>query len=295
MSDERGAPMIREMRALRFSLWLVSALAAAVLLAGCGGTADQLDPLALAAERTANADSARFEMTMEMAGAGQAFAATATGAVDNASQRATMSMDLSGLAQAFGAPAGTGSMSMDMVMDGQVIYMRFPLLTQMLPGGKPWVRLDLVELAKRGDFDLGQLQSFSENDPRRTLDYLRAVSGEIETLGSEKVRGVQTTHYRAVVNLRKYPDLVPDELRESVQEAVDRLIEQVGIGAVPVEVWIDDDQLVRRMAMEFDVAAGTTPVASKVTMEMFDYGVPVSVTAPPAAEVSDLTALLPSP
>jgi hypothetical protein len=49
------------------------------------------------------------------------------------------------------------------------------------------------------------------------------------------------------------------------------------------------------MEMEFDVAAGTTPVASKVTMEMFDYGVPVSVTAPPAAEVSDLTSLLPSP
>jgi hypothetical protein len=281
-------------KALRPS-FLLAALASVALLAGCGGAPEPLDPLALAAETTADAGSARFEMEIEVAAQGQTFAATAAGAVDNATQRLAMSMDLSSLGQAFGAPAGSsaGDLSMDMILDGTVAYMRFPLLTRLVANGKPWLKLDLVELAKRGDFDLGQLQSLSDNDPRRTLDYLRAVAGEIRTVGSETVRGVPTTHYRAAVNLREYPELVPGDQREAVQQAVDRIIAQTGIGAVPVEVWVDDEQRVRRMAIELAAGSGAVPVASKVTMELFDYGVPVVVTAPPEAEVADLAALLP--
>lgn len=282
-------------KALRPFLLLAALACVALLAAGCGGAQEPLDPLALAAERTADAGSARFEMEIEVAAEGRTFAATAAGAVDNAAQRLAMRMDLSSLAQALGTPAGTsaGDLSMDMILDGSVAYMRFPLLTGLIGNGKPWLKLDLVELAKRGDVDLGQLQPLSDNDPRRTLDYLRAVAGEIETLGTETVRGVATTHYRAAVNLRTYPELVPGEQREAVQQAVDRIVAQTGIGAVPVEVWVDGEQRVRRMRIELATGAGAVPVASKVTMELFDYGVPVTVTAPPAAEVADLASLLP--
>jgi hypothetical protein len=284
----------RCVKALRPSL-LLAALVSLALLAGCGGAQEPLDALALAAERTVEAGSARFEMEIEVAAEGQTLAATAAGAVDNAAGRLAMSIDLSSLAQAFGAPAGAsaGDLSMDMILEGTVAYMRFPLLTRLVANGKPWLKLDLVELAKRGDVDLGQLQSLSDNDPRRTLDYLRAVAGEIRTVGRETVRGVATTHYRAAVNLREYPGLVPDGQREAVQQAVDRIVEQTGIGAVPVEVWVDDEQRVRRMAIELATGAGTVPVASKVTMELFDYGVPVTVAVPPESEVADLASLLP--
>jgi hypothetical protein len=283
-------------RLLRLSFPL-AALAAAALLAGCGGAPAELDPLALAAERTVDAGSARFELSLELGVGGRTAEATATGAFDSAGGRATMHMDLGAVGDAFGAPPGAGgdALRLDMVLDGTVAYLRFPLVSAMLPGAKPWVKLDLAELAEREGVDLGGLRSFSDTDPRRTLDYLRAVSGEITTVGAEPVRGVPTTHYRAAVSLRRYPDLVPEEQRRLVREATDRLIEQLGVGAVPVDVWVGDDGLVRRLAVEFDAgAAAPQGFASKVTMELFDYGTAVAVSPPPAGEVTDLAALLPS-
>jgi hypothetical protein len=281
---------------LRLPVLLLAVLGAAALLAsGCGGGPGELDLLASAAERTEDAGSARFELAMGMTMGGRAAEATATGAFDNASRRATMSMDLGGFAQAFGqAPGGPEALRMDMVLDGTVAYMRFPLVTAMLPGAKPWLRLDLVELSKREGLDLGQIQSFSDSDPRRTLDYLRVVSGEIRTVGQERVRGVATTHYRAAVDLRKYPDVVPDEQRELVRKATDKLVEQLGVGAVPVDVWVDGDGLVRRIALEFDSgAAAGASLATAVRMDLYDYGAPVDVALPAATEVTDLAALLP--
>jgi hypothetical protein len=292
VEQEARAADHEPVRLLRLPTSLVVLLAGAALAAGCGGSPAQLDPLASAAERTADAGSARFEMRMAMTVAGRSAEATASGAFDNESRRATMSMDLSALAGAFGG--GAGALRMDMVMDGTVAYMRMPLLTAQLPGGKPWVKLDLEELAGREGLDLGELQSLSDNDPRRTLDYLRAVSGEIRTVGREAVRGVPTTHYRAAVNLRKYPDLVPEDQRKLVQEAMDRLIAQVGLGAVPVDVWVDGEGLVRRMRIAFDVAGAGGAASSTVTMELFDYGTPVAVQLPSPAEVTDLAAFLPS-
>ena len=280
---------------LRLPPLALALLAGALLLAGCGGAPAQLDPLASAAERTADAGSARFEMEIAMTVAGRSAEATASGAFDNDSRRATMTMDLTSLAGAFGGAAGAaGALRMDMVLDGAVAYMRMPLLTAQLPGGRPWVRLDLEELAKGQGVDLGELQSLSENDPRRTLDYLRAISGEIRTVGSEAVRGVDTTHYRAAVDLRRYPDLVPEEQQELVRKATERLIEQLGVGAVPVDVWVDGDGLVRRLSLAFDVPMTERGAASSaVTIELFEYGVPVAVEPPHPSQVTDLASLLP--
>jgi hypothetical protein len=288
---------VRLLRLPSLVLALAALGAAGLLASGCGGAPAELDVLASAAERTEGAGSARFELAMGMTMGGRAAEATATGAFDNTSRRATMRMDLAGFAQAFGqAPGDEEALRMDMVLDGTVAYMRFPLLTGMLPGSKPWLRLDLVELSKREGFDLGQIQSFSDSDPRRTLDYLRVVSGEIRTVGRERVRGVATTHYRAAVDLRKYPDVVPDEQRELVRKATEKLVEQLGVGAVPVDVWVDGNGLVRRVALEFDTgAAGSAPLATTVRMDLYDYGVPVTVSLPAASEVTDLAALLPSP
>lgn len=282
---------------LRLPLLLLPVLVAIALLAGCGGAQAELDLLASAAERTEDAGSARFELAMGMTMGGRAAEATATGAFDNATRRATVSMDLGGFAQAFGqAPGGPDALRLDMVLDGTVAYMRFPLISGMIPGSKPWLRLDLAELSKREGFDLGQIQSFSDSDPRRTLDYLRVVSGEIRTVAQERVRGVATTHYRAAVDLRKYPEVVPDEQRELVRKATEKLVEQLGVGAVPVDVWVDDDGLVRRVSLEFDTgAAAGASLATTMTMDLYDYGAPVDVALPPASEVSDLAALLPSP
>jgi hypothetical protein len=81
-----------------------------------------------------------------------------------------------------------------------------------------------------------------------------------------------------------------------VRKATAKLVGQLGVGAMPVDVWVDGDGLVRRVALELDAgAAGSVPVATTMTMDLYDYGTPVDVALPVASEVSDLAALLPSP
>jgi hypothetical protein len=61
---------------------------------------------------------------------------------------------------------------------------------------------------------------------------------------------------------------------------------------MPVDVWIGADGLVRRVAYRTSVSIpGTTgAVTTSVRLEMFAFGVPVHVTAPPASRTTDLTA-----
>ena len=41
------------------------------------------------------------------------------------------------------------------------------------------------------------------------LNYLRAASGKITTVGSEQINGVQTTHYSGAVSLDKVANALP--------------------------------------------------------------------------------------
>ena len=86
-----------------------------------------------------------------------------------------------------------------------------------MPGGKPWIKVDLNAVGKQAGIDLSQFTQLG-TDPSRMVDWLRTVSGDVTTVGTEKLDGVDTTHYRATVDLSKYPDLVPADQREAVQQ-----------------------------------------------------------------------------
>ena len=139
---------------------------------------------------------------------------------------------------------------------------------------------------------LSQLSQFN-NDPRQMLDQLQGIAGEVEKIGEEKVRGVDTTHYEASVDLHKYPDRLPPEQREAARQSVERLIDLTGRSSYPIEVWIDDDKLLRRMKLGYSIKIpGQAEEASfSMRMEFFDFGTPVSVEPPPEDEVTDISEL----
>jgi hypothetical protein len=62
---------------------------------------------------------------------------------------------------------------------------------------------------------------------------------------------------------------------------------------VPVDVWVDADNLVRRMTMSFSFSSPEHPQEAKASLEMevFDYGQPVRVEAPAAGDVVDAFSL----
>jgi hypothetical protein len=295
----------------RLVLGLLGVLAAA-LLAGCGGTGggSALQPLTPkqltdSAAASADANSARFTFGMQMTvpGVDDPFSFSGDGAFDAGSGRASMSIDMSSFAkllgQAFGAFGGTVDLGdadkwkIEAVQDGLTVYMRFPLIAEKLPQGKTWVKLDVAAAAKAQGVDLDQLKQFTENDPRKTLDYLRAVAGKIVPVGREDVRGVDTTRYKATIDLLAYKDLMPAAQREKVGSAFDQAVQQLGLRYLPVDLWVDDDGLVRKMVMAMSVNApsGSEQAEMSMTFELFDYGKAVDIELPDASEVADASTL----
>jgi hypothetical protein len=297
--------MMEEMRRLTYLLALVATVVVAAVAAGCGGSAQtipQLESLADVSSRSKAADSFGFALELRQQMLGMEFEIVADGAFDNAGQRGRMHMDLSsfaklisGLGEAFGAEQGgvppelsdPDAWKIELVVDGTQVFMRVPFLDSQLQG-KHWVGGDLKELAL-GQGQSVDLGSLAATDPRDALDALEAVTGPLEVVGREEVRGVETTHYRTTLD----PAKLADALESAAEGSSDLLsgftqaMAQVDLSAVPIEVWVDDEGLLRKYLIDLELEQGGQSLSTSVGLELFDYGEPVSVDVPDPADVAD--------
>lgn len=257
-------------------------LALAALPLACGG--DGLSPEAAVAEaatKTAKSETYRASFTGSMTGFGtQTLRMTGTGEFDAGGKRARMTVAYDIAGQEF---------ELEMAMDLPLMYMRFPPeFGAQLPSGKSWIKFDLQNLGEQLGFDFQQLMQASQADPSQGLEYLRGVS-DVETVGEESVRGVDTTHYQGVIDLRQVAKEFPD-----AKESIDRIIELTTVDRVPADVWVDGDGFVRRMRLDYQgmrFAPGQRGDMT-MTMELYDFGAEVDVEPPPDDEVIDIQELL---
>jgi hypothetical protein len=146
------------------------------------------------------------------------------------------------------------------------------------------------------------LSSLEETeDPTKFLDYLRASSGVVVSLGKEEVDGVATTHYSATLQLSRILDRLPGDQQAAAKAALEKLGSSSGI---PVEVWVDTLGRVRRMQMTFGApggsagasagasgAAAIAGISGSITLDFKSYGAVPPIVPPPASEVFDASAL----
>ena len=284
---------------------------------GCGGASSasevsgepiSYEELAQSASTSAASTSGRFSFDMSASlGGADDFSLSGEGAFDASSGRSSFALDMSSLAKLLGGlVAGLGGTTpgglpdfddpkgwkIEVVQDGKVGYVRLPAIAGRLPDGKTWVKGPAGEI-KVGGFDFQQLESFTRSDPRDVLEALRGVGGEIETVGTEELRGVETTHYRALVDPAQLANAKDLEGRSASQSLVDRLTTQPGLVDVPLDVWIDANGLVRKLTIAFSAEVPTTAESGDATMsfELWDYGEPVEIAVPPASEVANASAL----
>jgi hypothetical protein len=285
---------------------LCALLAVTALVAGCGGSGSSAPPaigdLAQVADRTADARTASFTVRVDQSLGSQALSISASGAFDAAAGRARLSVDLSGLAKGFaglGAALGaTGAgfddparWKLEAIRDGVQVYASSPLLAPVLPPGKTWLSGDLAKIAAEYGVDPGQLGSLGGGDPRDLLDLLRATSGGLERVGTDSLRGVETTHYRAELNPKQALGLVGKGAGAGLVDSLAGAIQRAGLERIPVDVWVDGDSLLRRLDANVSLEHGGRESTSRLSVELFDYGEPVDVTPPPAAEVAGLDEL----
>ena len=189
------------------------------------------------------------------------------------------------LPPAYQLQIGSTDPSMEMIFDGShglVMYMRSPLFDKMLPTGK-WVKMDLEKIAKKEGVDLGAIMNANQADPSQSLRMLMA-SSNARVTGSQRIRGVQTTHYAFNIDFKKLA-------RDNKQ--LRQLTETTGSVSAPAEAWIDGKGRVRRLAVTMSLGAAQlgTPMTMTMTEDLYDFGARADITVPTDDLVVDLSSL----
>jgi hypothetical protein len=263
---------------------LLVPLAAVALLAGCGG--DSLTPreaLFQARAKTTKVESVRMAMrgsttvpnvgTLSFQGAGEA---------DNRTRRSHLTMEM----EQFGET--------EVVMAGTVMYLRMEALRQQAPELKPWIELDLQQVGEQIGVDFAALMQLGQQqDPTQSLDQLRA-AGEVEEVGDEEVRGVVTTHYRTTVDYERYADQLEDENARAA-DSIRSTVRLTGQRHVPMEIWVDDEQLVRRMKWTQRLRQQGQRTTTTTTLDLYDFGARVAIDLPPRDDVMTFEELMKLP
>jgi hypothetical protein len=242
-----------------------------VLVVGCGSaTGSGLDD---SAEAT-SAETFRVEMVyrVDETETDRQFVFRSTGVFDDPGERGVMTTS---------DPVpfyGEGVELREMRLIGQTAYWRWVVKSKTY-----WMKQSPVE--KSGDpAELLIPGPGTPTKPTEVLTRVLLASEENRHLGKEEVRGEETTHYRARVNLKELAKQVPADERPPQE-----LARQWGGPVVPVDIWIDGDSRLRKIVIQrprikesdFESPALTT------TVELYDYGVEVDVQPPGGQLISD--------
>jgi hypothetical protein len=103
------------------------------------------------------------------------------------------------------------------------------------------------------------------------------------------VNGVPTTHYHAVVDLNRVVSTASPERRAAVQQYEQILKRATGSSTLPIDVWIDARQHVRRMNLQQQLCIPGGKLSTSITFDILRYGSQPAVRIPPPSQVTDIT------
>jgi hypothetical protein len=239
--------------------YAVPLLALPLAAAACGGNKNASatatlpdDPVAAvkgAAAKTAQAGSEHLAILGRVVASGQTLTFKGSGDFDTKKQLGSLNADFS---------VGGLNGSLEEVSSGKDAYIKSELLSALVPGGKTWVKLDLVKTAKAQGVSIA---SFLSLDPTQALTQLQALR-DVQKVGS----AAGTTHYRAKIDLSK--------LKSAAKTGTGRY-----------DVWIGEDGYVHRVKAIVTTGGST----STITTDLSAFGEPVSVTLPKPADTYDGT------
>lgn len=217
-------------------------IAVVPLAVGCGAKQSASEG---SAGVTTDADSSRIEMTMS--GPGNGLPYSATGVLDYARDLGEIVIKSPSDAAEF--PGG----AMHDRFFGRTIYIGFTI-DEKLRWMKQAEDPSGTEIFMPGP---------GGPSPDRLLDLLVKSSKNVESLGTDDVRGVPARHYRAHLDKKK--------LGRGFSSYRDNIV---------IDAWIDEGGLVRRVRIP-DTGEDSGPTVA----DYFDYGVDVDVEVPSAAEI----------
>lgn len=242
---------------------LIALFALTLLAGGCGGADGSLLATAVRATEDAGGAEVAFQMEIEVSGSAP-IAMTGSGVEDAKNKRASLTFD---------GPPPIGRM--DLVQDGLTMYMRSEAVGGQF--GKEWMKMDLEKMGSSMGLDMSQVPTVQTASDQ--LRMLEEASDGVTEHGTETVRGEQTTHYSATLDVSRIPN-------------GERIAEISGLTEMPVDVWIDGEDRIRRMELEQKMNAAGVDMRIHAAVEYVRFGVSVDAEVPGDGEVFDVTELV---
>jgi hypothetical protein len=239
------------------------------------------NPVAAAAEATSNVPGARSNFTLTVSGPVQ-MTLTGKGLMNGETKRATVELAASG-----STAAGTRGFSLNEVIADGNLYFHSPELNGAFGTSTQWL---LVRGEVFGDLLGGSSSGAGAGmsaSPTQQLDALKAASDQVTAVGHQRLDGVDTTHYTAIVDTGKVADELKSHVSGDLGDVIERAAEQVQ--SESVDVWVDDQGLIRRVTSAMTMAdLGNV----NMTIDFMDYGIHPNIQVPPASEVYDITPIM---
>jgi hypothetical protein len=221
--------------------------------------------LVRALETTRAIESGRVEVAFvltrlghapDLAPGGRLPVATYRVAFDRRAGRVDVEADMSGAAGVVGMRAADGGADFTvparLVAVDDVVYARGgPMAATIGRAPTDWVRLDRASLVDRGPQGDAVSLLF---DPFGPLQVLGEATAGARVVGHDEIRGSPATHLATHAGRRGR--------------------------AAPVDVWVDADGVIRRLEIRLSGGVGADDGALVTTVDLFDVGHPVDVTAP---------------
>ncbi len=134
-----------------------------------------------------------------------------------------------------------------------------------------WYEMGAAEMDDDDDSSAGV-------DADSYLSYLAAVGGEVREVGPEDLDGMATTHFAAPIDVEEYARLhgKPGDLERW---------KELGVTTMPVDVWVDGDNLVRRVTMTVDAQYKGAPYSREITYDLSAFGTAGEVTTSPTGTI----------
>ncbi|WP_433474721.1 hypothetical protein ACQPZP_39415 [Spirillospora sp. CA-142024] len=264
-----------------------TAVGAALLLSGCNGDGSENtgnmklsanQALLKASEKTGKTDTFKADLTVTGTGDGG-------GKVHaNGQFRLRPSLQFSAKLDEFSqngqsVPGAKGQA----IFKDNVLYAKVPQLAQFVSGGKPWVRIDVNQVAQKTGFDVQSLVSQVQKvDPAEQTKMFTG-SKDARRVGTETIDGVKTTHYAGTVTVDDALNRLDPQARQKVQKWLPK---DRGNGKINFDLWTDGDNLPRKLVSK---ATGSQGENGTVTVLYSDYGKSFGVNPPPSDQVGQLS------
>lgn len=236
-----------------------------------------------AADNTAGADSYKMDMRVnaitKYAGKQHAVHVSGSGQYQ---LKPSLAFATTFNSMSMGGQGLPGGMQMRFV--DKTIYLKSPLFQKLGGSSKPWIKFDVSKLGQKSGVNYEQMLKTAQ-DQANPVTYTKmfTTSKDVKKVGQETVRGVQTTHYTGTVDLTKAFAKLSPKARTSAESQLKQFKH------VKFDLFTDAQQLPRKIVMH-GRSSGTN---YSTTLLYSDFGQPVHVAAPPAAQTADGTKLHP--